>query len=140
MRAVQEEKRKTPRHNVRFHLVYDDGSSFNAGTVHDVSEGGLFLETAIPLDVGTEVGLTPLGSASETWFEVRARVVRKVPYDPDHKSVESFGAGMGLAFIDLDADERKHVVAMIRQLEDEAASSERAYDPYLGVHVKSSGP
>jgi len=126
------ERRKSERHRVRFHLVFDDGASFNAGTVHDVSEGGLFLETGIPLASGTEVRLTPLDSAGNSLFEVRARVIRSVPY-----TAETSGAGMsgmGLEFLDLSAEERKSVVTMIRDLEARA-SGRGSVDPYLGVVV-----
>lgn len=130
---MSRDQRKTERHRVRFHLVYDDGSSFNAGTVRDVSEGGLFLETALPLPVGTEVRLTPLDPAGEALFEVRARVMRSIPYDPNDLNKEP--AGMGLQFLDLALDERKQVVDMIRSLEERAASFDGEPDPFLGVMV-----
>lgn len=127
------EKRKAERHAVRFHLVYDDGASFNAGTVHDLSDTGLFLETAMPLDVGTEVQLTPLDNAGQGLFEITARVVRNVPYDPDHVNPDSFRAGMGLEFVGLSDEGREQVVDMIRNLEATAASG--VIDPFLGVRV-----
>lgn len=126
-------QRQSERHRVRFHLVYDDGGTFNAGTVRDVSEGGLFLETAIPLPVGTVVTLTPLDAAGRTVWEVKARVTRVIPYD--HDDLEH-AAGMGLQFIDLRAEERTDVVSLIRELEAEAASAEADLDPYLGVRVR----
>ena len=138
---VSDEKRRAERHAVRFHLVYDDGASYNAGTVRDVSEGGLFLETALPLSVGSTVTLTPLDSAGHTTFEVRAEVTRVVPYDPEHTTVESFAAGMGLRFLDLDDAERTKVVEMINDLEDKAQhTSEGGIDPVLGVRVAGAGP
>ena len=102
---MSDDRRGSQRKNIQFRLVYDDGASFNAGAVHDVSEGGLFLETPVPLDVGTEVTLTPLDDAGDTLFEVRAKVVRKVRN------------GMGLQFVDLADEDRDQVVAMIKKLE-----------------------
>lgn len=134
----KKEQRQSERHRVRFHLVYDDGGSFNAGTVRDVSEGGLFLETALPLPAGTIVTLTPLDSAGRTLSEVRARVTRSISYDPERLEQP---AGMGLQFLDLDAEERRTIVAMIRQLEEEAARHRGdALDPFLGVRVPSIRP
>ena len=134
----KKEQRQSERHRVRFHLVYDDGGSFNAGTVHDVSEGGLFLETALPLPAGTVVTLTPLDAAGRTLSEVRARVTRAINYDPERLEQP---AGMGLQFLDLDAEERRSIVAMIRQLEEEAALHRGdKLDPFLGVRVPSMRP
>src|SRR6516162_1055231 len=115
--AKQEEPRRprAERHRVRFRLVYDDGASFNAGTVRDVSKGGLFLETALPLPVGTEVRLTPLESeAGGQLFEVRAKVARSIPYD-DNLPLDQ-PAGMGLQFVGLSESEQASVVAMIKKL------------------------
>lgn len=130
------EQRQDERHRVRFHLVYDDGSSFNAGTVHDVSTGGLFLETALPLAVGTEVTLTPVGEGQKL-FEVRARVMRSVPYDPS--ALQTHAAGMGLQFLDLSDEERNHVVGLIRRLEAQSAHRKGEKDPFLGVIVSRDG-
>src|SRR5215813_1303947 len=103
------EHRQSERHRVRFKLVYDDGNSFNAGSVSNVSETGLFLETALPLPVGTVVRLMPLNDAGDRIFEVDARVMRTVPYDPT--SIEP--AGMGLQFLELTSEQRRIVVDMI---------------------------
>jgi c-di-GMP-binding flagellar brake protein YcgR len=136
---VSDEKRKTERHKVRFHLVYDDGSSFNAGTVHDVSEGGMFLETALPLDVGTEVRLNPLDNAGDSLFEVRARVIRSVPYD--RAAEQSIVSGMGLQFLDLSGEDRARLVGLIRSLEDQLSRTPAGQvDPYLGVRVPAMKP
>ena len=129
---TDKDQRRSERHRVRFHLVYDDGGSFNAGTVRDVSEGGLFLETGLPLPVGTIVTLTPLDSAGKTLLEVKARVARSLPYDPDNFDQHP---GMGLQFLNLDDVERKQVVSLIRLLEEEASRDEREIDPFLGVKV-----
>jgi Tfp pilus assembly protein PilZ len=129
---VGNEQRRNERHRVRFHLVYDDGSSFHAGTVHDVSTDGLFLETALPLAIGTEVTLTPVGE-EEDLFEVRARVKRYVPYDPNRMQDEP--AGMGLQFLDLSESERERVVGLIRKLETKFARAAGEKDPFLGVIV-----
>jgi hypothetical protein len=129
---TDKDQRRSERHRVRFHLVYDDGGSFNAGTVRDVSEGGLFLETALPLPIGTIVTLTPLDSAGKTLLEVKARVARSLPYDPDNFEQHP---GMGLQFLHLDDGERRNVVALIRHLEEEASRDKGELDPFLGVKV-----
>ena len=128
-------QRKTERHHVRFKLVYDDGHTFNAGSVADVSEGGIFLETSLPLPVGTIVRITPLDPAGGTLFEVQARVVRSIPY---HEATDA--AGMGVEFLGLSDVERKSMVALIRKLEERAANFEGEHDLFLGVMIPSSLP
>jgi hypothetical protein len=123
---MEREKRRSERHKVRFKLVYDDGDTFNAGTVRDVSETGLFLETALPLAKGTDVTLTPL--ESDELFEARGKVVRVEEYDGGNPG------GMGIEFTDLSEAERKNVVSMIRRLE--AQAHEGTHDPYLGVKIQ----
>jgi uncharacterized protein (TIGR02266 family) len=127
------EHRTQTRHQVRFRLVYDDGSSFNSGVVHDVSEGGLYLETAMPLPVGAFVRLTPLETTSKEFFEVQARVVRTA-FD----AISGEPAGMGLQFLHLGEAERRDLVRLIRELQDKAALEHTVLDPYLGVRVPES--
>lgn len=121
-----EEKRRAERHRVRFKLVYDDGDTFNAGSVRDVSETGLFLETALPLAVNTDVVLTPVDS--DEVFEAKGRVVRVVEYDGTRTG------GMGIEFTGLDENERRNIVAMIRRLESKTEEGE--VDPFLGVKIQ----
>src|SRR5690349_10243530 len=127
------EHRQSERHRVKFKLVYDDGNSFNAGSVSNVSETGVFLETALPLPVGTVVRLMPLNDAGDRIFEVYARVMRTVPYDPT--LIEP--AGMGLQFMDLSDEDRVRVVDLIHDLQDRAAHFQGERDPYLGVLLPS---
>lgn len=122
------EQRTQERRRVCFRLVYDDGRSFNTGLVQDISETGLFLETALPLRPGATVRLTPLLSRDEHLFEVEARVVR-TGFDP----LTGEPAGMGLKFLHLSEVERLDLIKLIRKLETEAAHEKKAFDPYLGV-------
>jgi hypothetical protein len=127
------EHRQSERHRIKFKIVYDDGNSFNAGSVSNVSETGLFLETALPLPIGTIVRLMPINHAGSVVFEVNAKVMRSIPYDPT--SIEP--AGMGLQFIELTDETRVEVVQMIRQLLDKAAHFHGERDPFLGVLLPS---
>lgn len=131
---MTQEQRTSERHRVRFKLVYDDGESFNAGFVHDISESGLFLETALPLPIGTVVRLMPLEAAGEIVPELHARVMRIVEYEA--ATLEP--PGMGLMFIELSDAERLKVVVMIRDQLERAAHPSGERDPFLGVLVPST--
>lgn len=130
------EMRRSERHKVRFKLVYDDGETFNAGIVRDVSEGGVFLETALPLPVDTQVRLTPLEVEADDLFDVPARVVRIIPHDPASPNPP----GMGLEFLEIGDDERERIVKMITELEQKAADFDGEHDPILGVMLPSEVP
>ena len=131
------EKRQFERRRVHFQMVYDDGSSFNAGIVRDVSEGGVFLETALPLPVGSLVTITAVDGAGKDLGDVVAKVARSIPYDPDGSMLEGT-AGMGLEFQNLDDAARERIVGIIRAIEDEhrRIRSETEFDPFLGVRVR----
>ncbi|MCB9655603.1 MAG: PilZ domain-containing protein [Deltaproteobacteria bacterium] len=131
---MTEDERQSERHQVRFKLVYDDGNTFNAGSVADVSEGGIFLETALPLPIGTVVRLTPLDPAAGQLFEVEARVARVIAYD----QTTGERSGMGLQFQNLSDAERKRVTELILALERRAAEFSGERDPFLGVHLPAT--
>jgi c-di-GMP-binding flagellar brake protein YcgR len=122
---MERDKRRAERHKVRFKLVYDDGETFNAGTVRDVSETGLFLETALPLAKGTKVTLMPVDS--DEMFEASGKVVRIEDYEGGNRG------GMGIEFVDIAEGDRRAVVEVIRKLESNSAKGE--VDPYLGVKI-----
>jgi len=64
---------------VTFRLVCSDGRSFRAGTVLDLSTGGVRFRTSSPFEVGARVELLPLGEAGEVLFSIEGRVVRCEP-------------------------------------------------------------
>ncbi|NJK89927.1 MAG: PilZ domain-containing protein [Myxococcales bacterium] len=87
---------REPRHPFTFRLVYDDGESFSAATVRNLSATGLLLETPEPAAPGSEVTLYSVESAAQQLAGIRARVVRIVPEDPDRSMLPC----MALEFLD----------------------------------------
>lgn len=77
---------RAPRFRVaRMNAVYDTGEEFWSGPVVDVSESGLFIETAHELPQGTRVIIVPDGlDDTKLPFELRAQVVRVAEYDPEN--------------------------------------------------------
>lgn len=76
-------------------FIYDTGESFWAAPVLDVSESGVFLETAHQLEVGTQVTLVPdVADDEKLPFELLAQVVRVNEYD----SEQNFKRPPGIAF------------------------------------------
>lgn len=92
---------RAPRYKVGgLNFVYDTGESFWAAPVFDLSESGLFLETAHQLPVGTRVLLVADVPDSERLpFELKGEVVRVNSFDNE----ENFNRppGIGFRLVDL---------------------------------------
>ncbi|MEO1228807.1 MAG: PilZ domain-containing protein [Myxococcota bacterium] len=130
------DKRGFDRHEVRFKLVYDDGDSFNAGLVHDLSESGVFLETLTLLAVDTQVRLSSLDIDEAHAFEVDARVTRVVEESAADPAVVP---GMGLVFVDVDEHQQGRLRALISRLESEKEEFEGDSDPFFGKQIPREG-
>lgn len=87
---------RAPRYRFgSLNFIYDTGESFWAAPVLDVSESGVFLETAHQLAVGTQVTLVPDVADNEKLpFELTAEVVRVNEFE----SEANFKRPPGIAF------------------------------------------
>lgn len=133
--------RRAERHQVRFQIVFDDGESYNAGHVEDISATGMFLVSSRHLAPGTRVRLEPVGAEEDALFEVVARVIRAEDLSgrTERDGEEYHGqVGLALQFEALDEVAQHEVRRMINVLEARAA--EGVMDPFLGVKVAPSGP
>lgn len=101
---------RSPRYSLKLQIVYDDGNAFMSGAVVDISETGVFIETVMPLEPGTEVRLTPLVPEDAGLFEIRGVVVRKNEYDLDNHFDRT--PGMGIHFKEIGADARAQLQSL----------------------------
>ncbi len=129
---MSSDKRGGAREKIRFNIMVDDGSSFNAGVVNDVSESGLFLETALPLDVGTKVRLTTVDLGDGEPITVEAQVAR---VQTDEDSSPENTAGMGLKFLNLNDRQISQFFEILEEMREQAARESVDLDPYLSVVV-----
>ncbi len=140
---AKKENRRAERHKVGFKMVFDDGDTYSAGYVRDISRTGLFLETASPLPVGSEVRLEPVDQ-NDALFEVAAKVIRVVESDepmPDAETHMNDGqVGMGLEFMELDGEAGEGIERMVNRLEDAQRHEKEtgSLDPFLGVYVEDA--
>lgn len=130
------DKRRSDRHPVRFKLVYDDGESFNAGLVRDLSESGVFIETSVPLQIGKTVVLSSLDMEDDRSFDLNARVTRIVEGDED---AGDGPLGMGLEFEEITDAQRVLLQGLIEQLEEETDQFEGDLDPFFGKSLPRQG-
>jgi len=109
---------RSTRYEMNFEVVFDDGETFMAGPVVNVSETGLYIETTMPPKAGTMVRITPLLPESAGLFEFEAEVVRKNELDLD----EHFDRipGMGVRFVNMTDDEKDHLKALLEKAKTRA--------------------
>ncbi|MFW5876323.1 MAG: PilZ domain-containing protein [Myxococcota bacterium] len=91
--------------------------------VRDLSPGGMFLDTTLPLEPGTEmlVSLRPERWPGQGPVVARA-VVRRV--ELRRRRAEGRAAGMGVAFVDLSDDDVENLDACLRGLPPPLPSGE----------------
>ncbi len=101
------EKRLHPRRTLRAQVIFEDesGEGFIYFYSTDVSLGGVFLESDIPLKIGTRVFLSFALRDGETLIRSIGRVVRV-----ERESAESpYAVGMGVQFVDLPDSARERL-------------------------------
>ena len=105
---------RAPRYHVNgLNMIYDTGDGFWSGNVIDVSETGLFIETHHELPADTVVTLMPdVGEEEQLPFEIKAKVVRTIEYDPDNFFDRT--PGLALSLVEM-SDEQKQKVGQFLQ-------------------------
>lgn len=105
------EKRVHPRGTLRTQVIFEDetGEGFIYFYSTDVSLGGLFLESDIPLKIGTLVFLSFTLREAEAPIRVIGRVVRVQREADEILNV----VGMGVQFVDLPESARAAIQSYI---------------------------
>lgn len=112
---AKKEKRLYPRRPIRTQVVFENEDS--EGVLYffstDISAGGLFLETNIPIRLGTQVflrfSLTPKSKPIQATGEV-VRVMREENSDDEKGKV-----GIGVRFVYIHPLDRELIQDFIRQ-------------------------
>lgn len=107
-------ERKPRYSNLKFHVAYDDGEGFMTASVFNISETGVFLETAMPLAAGKRVQLTPLLSEAAGLFELDGEIVRA---DEAGDELNGHPAGMAVRFVDLSEELQTQLRALLAEAE-----------------------
>ena len=107
---VIEEKRTNVNLDLVVRVDYKTVDELFSEFARNINEGGVFVETDTPPEVGSSVALQFQIPGSDQPIQVMGRVVRQSPDDP------SQGPGMGIEFEDLDAQSRELINDLIRNL------------------------
>lgn len=98
------DRRGYRRHAVRLLIDYETKDSFRSDYTADISGGGLFIQTQLPLPVGTEMELKIAFPRIPRLIEVKGAVVWINEHPADDKP-----PGMGIKFIDLKAEDARFI-------------------------------
>lgn len=115
-----ENRRRDRRHAAEFRIelrhLGRPGESF-ADVTHNVSEGGLFIESSMGLELGTEVQLEILPTKGAQPITLVARVVR-VEEEAGEKHSKKIRRvrGMALEFVDRDHEEVKRLMELTKRV------------------------
>ncbi len=99
-RAGSRDRRREERKKQRATCEILDGDRVQRGVVRDVSPNGLFVQTSLPIALGTEVEIhitNPSNSDTSPIIFVRATVVRKLIVDRRLSSIASGGLGLRIS-------------------------------------------
>jgi type IV pilus assembly protein PilZ len=107
------EHRRAPRIPVDVKVDYRTVGSFITDYTVNISKGGLFIRTSLPLEIGARVRLRLTLPDGEAPFALDG-VVRWIASPRDK---EKGSPGMGIEFVDFDEDVKRRLEAMVRALE-----------------------
>ena len=111
------ERRKTPRADLIVRVDYQTVDQLFSDFARNINEGGLFVETDNPPEVGTPVDLRFKIPGSADPVQVTGFVVRTTHGDTQDPP------GMGIEFENLDAQARQHINELVRKLRADLTES-----------------
>jgi hypothetical protein len=122
-------RRAHPRHDVTFQVLLRSERDLQTLATQNVSQGGMFVATALDLPAGTRLGLSLVHPRTGEHFPLDA-VVRWRGFAPV--------AGLGLEFADFDEQSRAELVEFIRsEIPVETVVFVPTDDPELGKALAS---
>src|SRR5688572_10551970 len=124
--ATGADRRKSPRLPVELHVEFRHLGRPNetyADICKNLSSGGVFLDTTVGLELGTEVDLEIAPGPGVRPIKMRAEVVRveEEPVSTGSK-VTTRTRGMALRFLDSDPNEIARLMTLANQMHSEAVN------------------
>jgi uncharacterized protein (TIGR02266 family) len=101
-------------------VTFEDAQGFERAYLRNISEGGVYLETKSPLPMGTRFDLASTIADSGEAVKLRVEVVW-VNSNPSPSS--GLKPGVGVAWLDLPADEKALIKSIVHRALDDASSS-----------------
>ena len=123
MSDEQDERRLSPRVTALLKIDYPNKTGFFVDYLIDLSQGGLFIRTKMPLQVGDEIDFTISFPGLLEPIPLRG-VVRRLASDKEKNP------GVGVEFIFSDDETRKAVERLVHQFETEEEPPPARANPY----------
>jgi len=105
------ERRKNPRVMVRALVDYESQDTFIYDHSRDLSEGGVFIQTDKPLQIGEELKLKFSLPDIEKVFEIKGEVIWASSKDSDDNM-----KGMGIGFKDIQDEDKRLIQEYIERV------------------------
>ncbi|WP_022852981.1 TIGR02266 family protein [Thermodesulfatator atlanticus] len=107
-----DDKRKHPRLEHVFRVDYSTPEALFNEFAENISEGGMFIKTSRPLEIGTEIIIEfklPL-------LKEPIKVKGKVEWNTDMPGIRKPTPGMGVSFQGLSSEDKEKINKIVRQL------------------------
>lgn len=108
--ATGAERRQHERYDTELSVDYGSGENFLFSYIANISEMGIFIRSDDPCAVGTRLQLR-FAIEGGAPLELRGEVVWINPLRADG---ENLNPGMGVRFVELDAEQRERVVDLVK--------------------------
>jgi len=109
------DRRAAPRVLVDLEVDYALEDNYLFAYITDISETGIFVRTTTPEQPGTRLNLrfSPDSAGAGAPLELEGEVIWVNPYRPG--APDNLHPGMGIRFVELDDDEKNHLLALVRR-------------------------
>ena len=115
---VSDERRQFPRASIELQVEYDRLNSFFADWTRNICQGGTFVETDEPLDVGTEALFMLNAPGFDAPLAIRGRIVwsSREGEPPPPEADGTDGPGMGVRFLYDNEEQRQNIEEVVGRL------------------------
>ncbi len=107
-----EERRRFPRAQLVFRVDYRTPEALFNEFAENISEGGIFIKTKNPLEVGTEIIIEFLLPVLKEPIRVKGRV----EWHTNLPGVSHHPPGMGVSFQELSPEDKEKINRVVREL------------------------
>jgi type IV pilus assembly protein PilZ len=119
MAKADDNKRRSTRLHHEIPVAYRTVGSFLTDWATNISQGGLFINTRKPLDIGAEVKVIIQLPGAAHSFDITGRVTRIEPVG----NKTNAAPGMAVEFTELDRAKREKIDAFVVQLKKDLESA-----------------
>lgn len=130
MNGNERDRRNFPRTPIELNVEYKRLNTFFHDYTRNISQGGTFIKTVKPLDVGTEFVFKLIVPELKEPLTIRGEVKWVVREDDAGRDPDRPDAGMGIQFVYESEEDRKQIESIVEALMKEHLG-ELAYAKFM---------